>query len=88
MLALARTHGIVEDPSPKVLVSELTAEGVNLSVTFWINTNEERPLDVFDRAAIAILTELKAQGIGVFESKPTEAAVPPSTDKATKSDEL
>lgn len=88
MLALTRTHGIVEDPSPKVLVAELTAEGVNLSVTFWINTNEERPLDVFDRAAIAILTDLKAQGIGVFESKPTEAAVPPTTEKAVKRDEL
>jgi len=87
-LALSRTHGVVAEPAPKVLVSELTAEGINISVSFWINTNEDKLLEVFDRAVIAIVTDLKKQGIGVFESKPAETVVHANIDIGRKRDDL
>ncbi len=64
--ALIETDGVVNDPKPRVLVSELSADGVNMTVNFWINTNESKPLEVFDRAAIAIVRVLDEAGIEVF----------------------
>ncbi len=64
--ALIETDGVVNDPKPRVLVSELSADGVNVTVNFWINTNESKPLEVFDRAAIAIVRVLDEAGIEVF----------------------
>lgn len=57
---------IVEDPEEKVVVTDLTAEGVDLAIYFWINTNENRPMDVFDEAATAVKTALMAEGIEIY----------------------
>ena len=57
---------IVEDPEERVVVTDLTPEGVNLAVYFWINTNENRPMDVFDEAATAVKTSLMAEGIEIY----------------------
>jgi small conductance mechanosensitive channel len=64
--ALMETEGIVTDPLPRVLVSELSADGVNVTVNFWINTNESKPLEVYDRAAIAIIGALDKAGVEMF----------------------
>ena len=40
------------------MVTDLTADGVNIAVYYWINTNENRPMDVFDEAATAIKESL------------------------------
>ncbi len=64
--ALIDTDGVVHDPLPRVLVSELNADGVNVTVNFWINTNESKPLEVYDRAAIAIIGVLDKAGIEMF----------------------
>lgn len=64
--ALAGIEGIVVDPPPRVLVSELIADGVNVTANFWINTNESKPLEVYDHAAIAIIEKLDASGVEVF----------------------
>lgn len=64
--ALDSIEGVVLDPPPRVLVSELSPDGVNITVNFWINTNESRPLEVYDSAAIAIVEKLAAADIDVF----------------------
>lgn len=64
--ALNDIAGIVQEPLPRVLVSELMADGVNITVNFWINTNESKPLEVYDHAAIAIIKKLTDAGIEVF----------------------
>lgn len=64
--SLIETEGVVTDPKPRVLVSELNADGVNVAVNFWINTNESKPLEVFDRAAIGIIRVLDEARIEVF----------------------
>ena len=65
-VALERTEGVVTDPPPRVVVSDLISDGVNIMVNFWINTNESKPLEVFDQAAIAIIANLDQAGITVF----------------------
>jgi len=69
--SLDLTAGIVTDPPPKVVVTDMLAEGVSITVNFWINTNEAKPLEVFDRAAVGIIKTLNDAGVEVF---PTGAA--------------
>ncbi len=64
--ALDGIEGIVVDPPARVLVSEMISDGVNITVSFWINTNETKPLEVYDRAAIAIIESLENAGVEVF----------------------
>lgn len=78
--ALDRTPGIVQDPPPRVLVTDLSSDGVNITVNFWIKTNEDKPLEVFDRAAIAIIEDLDGAGIGVFQ--PGSIVVRPGQEAA------
>ena len=61
--ALLATDGVVDEPKPNIYVTELASEGPNITVNFWINTNEARPREVFDRAATAIMKALTASGV-------------------------
>ena len=62
--------GVESDPKPNVYVTEFTADGAMLTVQFWINTNEHRPLKVFDEVSIAVLKALNAAGERVNEKAP------------------
>ena len=64
--ALDETRGVVPQPPPRVVVSDLTIDGVNITVNFWIDTNEDKPLEVFDRAAVRIVEDLDQAGIGIY----------------------
>jgi small-conductance mechanosensitive channel len=64
--ALNETPGVVSEPPPRVLVSELISDGVSLAINFWINTHEARPLDVLDRAAVRIVADLEKGGIEIY----------------------
>jgi len=64
--SLDRTAGIVSDPAPKVVVAEMLSEGVSITVNFWINTNESKPLEVFDRAAVGIIKTLNDAEVVVY----------------------
>lgn len=61
--SLSRTEGIVHEPAPNVYVTDYTAEGALLTVQFWIDTNENKPLRVFDGAAIGIIDRMSEAGI-------------------------
>lgn len=64
--ALDAAQGIVHEPPPRVVISNMAAEGVEITVNFWINTNESKPLEVFDRAAVGIIRTLNNAEIVVF----------------------
>lgn len=64
--ALHSIGRIVEDPEERVVVTDLTSDGVNIAVYYWINTNEDRPMDVFDEAATAIKESLEKAGIEIY----------------------
>lgn len=59
------TDGVVRDPKPTVYVTDYESSGAAITVQFWIDTNEEKPLRVFDRAAIAMIGALKTAGFRI-----------------------
>ncbi|MGB7068800.1 MAG: mechanosensitive ion channel domain-containing protein [Pyrinomonadaceae bacterium] len=64
--ALVQMTGVIDDPEPTVFVSDLISEGVLISVNFWINTDRDRPLEVFDKAASTILKAMNDSEIELF----------------------
>jgi small-conductance mechanosensitive channel len=63
---LRETTGVVDEPNPNVYVTDLAAEGVDLSVYFWIKTNENKPMEVFDRVATGIKRALGKSNIDIY----------------------
>ncbi len=71
ILRIAReTEGVVGEPQPSVYVTDLAAEGVDLSVYFWIDTDENNPMAVFDRAATGIKKILGESNIALYPTSP------------------
>lgn len=77
---LQLTEGVVGEPQPSVYVTRL-AEGVGLSILFWIKTGETKPLEIFDNVATGIknaLSEAKIElyppGLNVAQNSNTKAA--------------
>lgn len=68
--ALNDVGGVVADPTPSVYVTDLASEGVDLSIYFWINTNEHSPLAVFDRVATGIKKALSKSDIELYPTSP------------------
>ncbi|CAN5387033.1 mechanosensitive ion channel family protein [soil metagenome] len=64
--SLIETDGVVSEPPPNVFVSDLAAEGANITVNFWLNANEARPREVFDRAATGIMKSLTRSGVELY----------------------
>ena len=67
---LDNTKGVVTDPKPSVYVTDLASEGVDLSIYFWINTNENKPMEVFDRVATGIKKALSKSDIEIYPTSP------------------
>lgn len=63
---LAFSEGVVNQPKPNVVVTDLAGDGVNLSIYFWINTDKNSPLQVFDKVATEIKQRLNDSGIELF----------------------
>ena len=64
------TGGVVGDPKPSVYVTDLASEGVDLTIYFWINTNENKPMEVFDRVATGIKKTLSKSDIEIYPTSP------------------
>ncbi len=67
---LAKLETIENEPAPSVFVTDLSSDGVNLSVYFWVNTDKNSPLKTFDEAAVGINRELRQAKIGLYPSNP------------------
>jgi len=63
---MKKSEGVVTEPKPKVVVTDLTGDGVNLSIYFWINTDKNSPQAVFDEVATEVKTALCKAGIEMF----------------------
>jgi small conductance mechanosensitive channel len=68
--AVRKIKGVVEDPKPTTYVRDLTSDGINISIYFWINTNEDKPLEVFDEVATEVKNVLSKNKVEIY---------PPST---------
>ena len=64
--ALKATQGIAEDPKPETYVRDLSSDGINIGIYFWIDTTEDKPMEVFDRAATQIKTVLSKSKIEIY----------------------
>ncbi len=67
---LEKLETIVNEPHPTVYVTDLVAEGINLSVYFWVDTDKNSPLKVFDEVAMGINRELREADIGLYPPNP------------------
>ncbi len=65
---LETATGVVEEPRPSVYVTELAPEGVNLSIYFWIKTDETKPMEVIDSVATRIKNALTDAKIKIYPS--------------------
>jgi small conductance mechanosensitive channel len=63
---LSRAEGVVDEPKSSAVVTDLTGDGVNISIYFWINTDKNKPMLVFDMVATEIKKSLGDNGIEMF----------------------
>lgn len=63
---LKNIEGVSDEPQPNVYVTNLTAEGINLSIYFWINTNTYKTMDVIDQVTTAIKEELNKSNVEIY----------------------
>jgi small-conductance mechanosensitive channel len=64
--ATSSAGGVVAEPKPNVYVADLAPEGVLVTVNFWLDTNESKPLAVYDHVAVSIMMCLRKAGIELF----------------------
>jgi len=86
--ALGAVNRVLNEPQPSALVTDLAAEGIVVSVSFWINTNEAKPQEVFDRAAINVVDALRQAGIRVYNYSPEESKMPAESPAIKKKSEI
>jgi small conductance mechanosensitive channel len=86
LIGLARIKG---EPKPTALVTDLNAEGVTITLNFWIDTNEAKPQEVFDEAVIAVLGAVKREKIDIYNiTPPAPAPLSPGPTASEKRSEL
>jgi small-conductance mechanosensitive channel len=71
--ALAGLDRIKQDPPATARVTDISVDGVTVTVNFWIDTNEARPQEVFDNAAISVLKKVKGAGVKIYNYSPANA---------------
>lgn len=76
---LKNTTEVLNDPAPNVYVTNLSGEGVNIAIYFWIDTNTYKPIEVFDDVASKIKTALSDNKVELYppntvivQNQPTE----------------
>jgi len=63
---LFEAEGVDNSPNPDVYVTDLASDGVNLSVYFWIDTDKNSPIKVFDNITTNIKELLNNSGITLY----------------------
>lgn len=63
---LKNLKDVENDPPSKVVVTDLTSDGANLAIYFWVNTDKNSPLQVFDEVASGIKKAVADAGIELY----------------------
>ena len=78
---LANLENVQDEPKSNVVVTDLTTDGASLSVYFWVDTDKNSPLQVFDEVASGIKKALSKAEIELYP--PTTVLVKnPNTENA------
>lgn len=64
--AAGETPGVLAKPAANVYLTEFTESGAVVTLQYWIDTNENSPLDVHDRVALLCLKAIKEAGIQLY----------------------
>ena len=64
--AVNGTDGVLDNPAPKVFISTFSAEGIEFTAKFWIDSKVSSPIEVLDIAAAESAKLLKKAGIRPF----------------------
>ncbi|HXF42303.1 MAG TPA: mechanosensitive ion channel family protein, partial [Pyrinomonadaceae bacterium] len=59
--AVNGTDGVLDNPAPKVFISTFSAEGIEFTAKFWIDSKVSSPIEVLDIAAAESAKRLKKQ---------------------------
>ena len=59
-------EGVEFEPKPDVYVIDLNGEGINLSIYFWVNTDKNSPIVVFDDITTEIKESLNEAGVTLY----------------------
>ena len=63
--AIARVPRVLAEPGPTVFLEQFAADGINLSVNFWVNDPENGQGNVRSDVNLAVLELLNAEGIEI-----------------------
>lgn len=63
---LEKLEGVENEPNPNVVVTDLTTDGANLSIYFWVDAETNSPLQVFDQVASGIKKALSKNNIELY----------------------
>jgi len=82
--SLEITSGVVNEPPPSVFVTDLAADGVNLSIYFWIKSDEANPMKVFDAVASVVKNALTDSEIELYPNGSNVAQKPNAENAAAE----
>ena len=85
---LQGTVGVVDEPKPSAVVTDLSSEGVNISIYFWLNTNQHKPMQVFDAVATEIKASLENAGIEMYPPSSVIVQTPEKDNSSTAESEV
>ncbi|MCU0239151.1 MAG: mechanosensitive ion channel family protein [Pyrinomonadaceae bacterium] len=63
---LTNSPEITNEPKPNVVVTDLTSDGINISIYFWVDTDKFPALQAFDSVATTINKSLSQAKIEMF----------------------
>lgn len=81
---LINTEGVVAEPKPTAVVTDLSSDGVNISIYFWINTDRDKPMNVFDVVATKVKKALDDGGIEMYPPSSVIVQPPPKEPVAAE----
>jgi small-conductance mechanosensitive channel len=70
--ALDQSSDVLSEPSPNIFITEISSEGVVITVNFWIDTDKHRPIVAYDQAVSAMLKHLEEAKIDLFPQREDE----------------
>lgn len=81
-------HGVENEPKSNVVVTDLNNDGARLAIYFWVDTDKNSPLQVFDKVASAIKKALHKAKAELYPattkiSQPPEKKAEPEKGKSS-----
>ncbi len=82
---LKNLENVENEPKSNVVVTDLTSDGASLSIYFWVDTEKNSPLQVFDQVASGIKKALSKAKIELYP--PTTVIMQSSNGQQTQVEE-